>query len=134
MGNPQLGRLVAVYQTDPAYLQRGFFITLLSFLFFLATSGLLYYRGGLVYFILSTAFLIIYLLSLFSLFRFRRTELRVYELGFSFRGRNVPWPEVSGINPSGEIRLSDGKTLVIPKSLLNFQALLDKIRRSSVGE
>ena len=131
MAAPDLGRLIAVHPIDPAYLQRGIFITVLSFLFFLGTSLVLYYRGGLVYFILSTAFLIVYLISLFSIFRIRRAELRVYEFGFSFRGRSVSWSSVSAISPQGEIIIVDDKAIVLPRSLRNFDSVLADLRQLS---
>ena len=132
MAIDQLGRLDAVHRVDPAYMQRAVFITLLSFLFFFGTTMVLYYRGGLVYFVLSTAFLIIYLLSLFSIFRLRRAELRVYESGFSFRGRAVFWSSISSIDDGGLVTFTDKKTIVLPRSLSGFGDIVSDLRRRSL--
>jgi len=56
----------------PAQLQRAVFIAVLSFLFFLAMMFAYYIRQSAVYFLLATAFLIIYLLTMFSFVRMRR--------------------------------------------------------------
>lgn len=56
----------------PAELQRAVFIAVLSFLFFLAMMFAYYIRQSLLYFLLATAFLIIYLITMFSFVRLRR--------------------------------------------------------------
>jgi hypothetical protein len=65
--------------TDPerpeissANFQRAIFLAVLSFLFFVATMLLYYIRQSMLYFLLATAFLIIYVLTMVSLFKMRR--------------------------------------------------------------
>ena len=60
-----LGKLIAVYGIAPAYLQRAVFIVILSFVFFLAMMLVYYIRQNVVYFLLASAFLILYLVTLF---------------------------------------------------------------------
>ena len=48
------------------------FIAVLSFLFFLAMMFAYYIRQSMLYFLLATAFLIVYIITMISLFRLRR--------------------------------------------------------------
>ena len=57
-----------------AKVQRAVFIAVLSFLFFLATMVAFYVRQSMLYFLLATAFLIIYIFTMFSFVRLRRTS------------------------------------------------------------
>ncbi len=60
----------------PAQLQRAVFIAVLSFLFFLAMMFAYYIRQSALYFLLATAFLIIYLITMVSFVRLRKSEDR----------------------------------------------------------
>ena len=53
-------------------LQKAVFIAVLSFLFFLAMMFAYYIRQSPLYFLLATAFLIIYLITMISFVRLRR--------------------------------------------------------------
>lgn len=57
---------------SPAQLQRAVFIAVLSFLFFLAMMFAYYIRQSALYFLLATAFLIVYLITMISFVRLRR--------------------------------------------------------------
>ena len=57
-------------------------------------------------------------------------ELRIYELGFSFRGRSVLWSSISRISPGGEVILTDNKKIFLPRSLTNFDLIVNDLRRS----
>ncbi len=59
-------------EVSPANFQRAVFIAVLSFLFFLATMLLYYVRQSMLYFLLATAFLIVYVVTMVSLFKVRR--------------------------------------------------------------
>jgi len=59
-----------------AKLQRAVFIAVLSFLFFLAMMVAYYIRQSPLYFLLATAFLIIYLAMMISFVRLRRSIAR----------------------------------------------------------
>jgi hypothetical protein len=56
----------------PAQMQRAVFIVVLSFLFFLAMMAMFYVRQSLLYFLLASAFLIIYIVTMISFVRLRR--------------------------------------------------------------
>lgn len=56
----------------PAQAQRAAFVAVLSFLFFLAMMFAFYIRQSMLYFLLATAFLIIYIITMISFVRLRR--------------------------------------------------------------
>ena len=56
----------------PAQVQRAVFIAVLSFLFFLAMMVAYYVRQSLLYFLLATAFLIVYFITMISFVRMKR--------------------------------------------------------------
>lgn len=53
-------------------MQRATFIAVLSFLFFLAMMFAYYIRQSALYFLLATAFLIVYIITMISIVRSRR--------------------------------------------------------------
>ena len=55
-----------------AQVQRAAFIAVLSFLFFLAMMFAYFVRQSLLYFLLATAFLIVYFVTMISFVRLRR--------------------------------------------------------------
>ncbi len=57
---------------DAAQLQRAVFIAVLSFTFFIATMAAYYVWQSLLYFLLATAFLVVYIVMMVSLYRMRR--------------------------------------------------------------
>lgn len=59
---------------SPKQLQRAVFITALSFLFFLAMMFAYYIRQSALYFLLATAFLIVYIITMISFVRLRRSD------------------------------------------------------------
>lgn len=58
---------------SPDQLQRAVFIAVLSFLFFLAMMFAYYVRQSALYFLLATAFLIVYIVTMISFVRLRRS-------------------------------------------------------------
>lgn len=57
---------------SPAHIQRVAFIAILSFLFFLGMMLAYYLRGSLLYFLLATAFLVVYVITMISFVRLRK--------------------------------------------------------------
>ncbi len=62
---------------SPSHLQRAVFIAVLSFLFFLAMMFAYYIRQSPLYFLLATAFLIIYIVTMISFVRLRKSQNRL---------------------------------------------------------
>ena len=122
-----LGRLTAVHVIAPVYVQRAVFMAVLSFMFFLAMMFAFYVRQHILYFFLSSAFLIVYLITMFSWVTQRKRNVEVYENGFKYRKNIVLWSEITEVTGKGEIRMENGKTISIPGTLNDSQNLISEI-------
>jgi len=123
-----LGKLIAVYGPAPAFLQRAVFLTILSFVFFLGTMFIYYVRQGFVYFILASAFLVLYVISLISFFGQRKNLLKVYELGIEFKNNKALWTDIESVSDEGVVQITGDRKMVIPKSLGNFDDIVRHVR------
>lgn len=126
--NKNLGKLVAIHGIAPAYLQRAAFIVVLSFLFFLAMMFAFYIRQSVGYFLLASAFLVLYLLTMFSWVMQRRSVVKIYENGLSYKNRSVLWNEIESVDDAA-INVRDEKLIIIPKTIHDFAKLIDTIRQ-----
>lgn len=126
-----LGRLEVVHVIAPAYVQRAVFIAVLAFMFFLAMMFAFYVRQHILYFFLSSAFLILYLITMFSFVVQRRANVEVYENGFKYRKNVVLWGEITDVNEDGVIKFDDrkAKSITIPSTLRNADIVIAEIRR-----
>ena len=127
--NRNLGKLVAVYELAPEHIQRAVFITALSFLFFLAMMFVFYIRQNILYFLLASAFLVIYLVTLFSWVKQRRSVVKVHENGLNYKGRSTLWSEIESVDDSGSINIRSEKPIILLRTLYKFELLLDAIRQ-----
>lgn len=125
----ELGRLTATQVIAPAYIQRAVFIAVLSFMFFLAMIFAAYIRPHILYFFLATAFLIVYLITMFSFVMQRKANVDVYENGFRYRKNIVLWSEITDVSEKGVVSFGAGKTLTIPSTLNNVENVVSEIRR-----
>ena len=126
-----LGKLVSVHAMAPAHLQRAVFIVILSFLFFLIMMIAYYVRQSLLYFLLSSAFLVIYVITLISWAMHRRSVVEVHENGLSYRGRSIEWSEINGVDDNGTVSLNSGKPIILPKMLDESGRLIAFLRERS---
>lgn len=130
----KLGRLIAVYGVAPEYLQRAVFIALLSFVFFLAMMIAYYMRGSALFFLLATAFLIVYVVTMISWVIQRRGVVEVFEHGLDFRKKRYLWPEIADLNGDGKLTLADGRDIQLPKTLGGLSQLTLLVRtRTTAG-
>jgi Ca2+/Na+ antiporter len=123
-----LGRLVAVHTTSPAQLQRAVFISVLSFLFFMAMMFAFYLRQNIGYFLLATAFLLVYVVTMFSWIRQRRTVVEIYDNGLKFRGRTIVWSDITAIEKTFVLSLAKGEKLQLPTALDRSEELFSHIQ------
>ena len=130
MADPEndLGKLVAIHGIAPAYLQRAIFIVILSFLFFLAMMLVYYIRQNILYFLLASAFLIIYLVTLFSWVMQRKNVVEMHENGLKYKKRSARWSEIERVDAEGSIHVRGDKPIVLPKTLHDSDKLLNIIR------
>jgi len=110
-----LGKLISVYGIAPAYLQRAVFIVVLSFLFFLTMMFAFYIRQSIGYFLLASAFLVIYLITMFSWVMQRKTLVKIHENGFNYKTRSALWSEIESVTDT-TINIRDAKTDHDPKN------------------
>ena len=130
-----LGKLVAIHALAPEHVQRAVFVAVLSFVFFLAMMILFYVRENVLYFLLASAFLVIYIITLLSWIVQRRNVVKVYENGLNYKKRTARWSEIDSVNDGpdvGEVIVRDGKPILLPKTLSSFDALLNNIRQRSL--
>ncbi len=124
----ELGRLVGIYPIAPAYVQRAAFLAVLSFLFFLAMMFAFYALQSFLYFLLSTAFLIVYLITMFSFVMLRRRSVEVFENGIKFRKTSLLWSEISAVSSNGEVSVAGGRSIVIPGTIYDFDSLIQLLQ------
>ena len=129
--NKNLGKLVSVYAMAPAHLQRAVFIVILSFVFFLIMMIAYYVRQSLLYFLLSSAFLVIYVITLISWAMHRRNVVAVHENGINYRGRSVEWSEIKSVDDNGTVSINTGKPIILPKMLDRSDELIHFVREQS---
>lgn len=123
----ELGRLISIHGIAPSYLQRAVFIVVLSFMFFLGMMFAFYVRQSVGYFLLASAFLVLYLITMFSWMMQRRTVVKVHERGFQYKDRTVLWDQIETIE-EGSIRLSEAKPVTIPNTIHESEKLVALIR------
>jgi hypothetical protein len=129
--SPDLGKKLSTHGISPVYLQRGAFIAVLSFAFFLAMMFGFYIRQSMGYFLLATAFLIIYLLTLVSWFMQRKNLITIHENGLKFRNREKLWSDITKVEDSGRIEVTDGLPFEIPTTVHDFERVIRMIRFKS---
>jgi hypothetical protein len=107
MENPEkLGKLISVHMIAPAFLQRAVIVAVLAFLFFLVTMTMFSMWRNFLYFFLATAFLLVYLATMFGWLMLRKNILKIYENGLTYRKSTVRWSELERV----ETQTHNGKT------------------------
>ena len=124
MSQQNLGKLVTVYGIAPAFLQRAVIIAALSFIFFLVTLAMFSMWRNFLYFFLSTAFLLVYLATMFGWLMMRKNLLRIYENGLTYRKFTARWDEIASLETSRtdtklncEIRKTKGEKIALTESI-----------------
>jgi hypothetical protein len=130
-----LGKLVAVHATAPAYIQRAAIVALLSFLFFVGMLVAFAARRHFMYLLLAAAFFVVNIFTLIGFLMQRRNVVRVYERGLSYGRTRIEWNSITTfqIADSGELEIetADGPKSSIPKSIDRVDLLAQSIRRNT---
>ncbi|MEQ1605486.1 MAG: hypothetical protein ABL999_11525 [Pyrinomonadaceae bacterium] len=124
-----LGRLTATHVIAPAYIQRAVFTAVLSFMFFLGMIFAAYIRPHILYVFLATAFLIVYLITMFSFVMQRKANVEIYENGFRYRKNIILWNAITGVSDKGEVSV-DNKRIALPQTISDLPGLVANIRRN----
>ena len=127
-----LGRVVSIHGTSPVYLQRGAIVAILSFVFFMSMLVVFYVSQQIIYFILSTAFLIVYIFTLIGWVMQKRNTVSIYENGIGHRSFTAAWDEIQSVkaDETSGIRVEkvDGKTVTIPRTISDFAIIVGTIK------
>ena len=140
MPSPQkdLGTLVSVHGTSPVFLQRAAIVAVLSFFFFMAMLVIFYLRQQIIYFVLSTAFLIVYVFTLIGWVMQKRNLVSIYEDGVTYKKFSARWDEMQSVRATHQEGISltrnDGQSITIPKTIANFAQIAAAIRSNLPSE
>lgn len=125
-----LGKLTGVFPISPAFAQRAVFVAVLSFMFFLSMMFAFYLLKNIIYFILSSAFLILYVIMMFAWLMQKRSAVELYENGIIIKKRRISWDDVASVDEHGELRLKTNDKLMISTSLYERGLLISHIERN----
>ncbi len=129
---PALGKLVSVHPTSPAYLQRAAIVTALSFLFFMGTLLIFYLHQSIGYFVLSTAFLVVYIFTMIGWAMQRRNRVSIFENGIAYRKFAARWDEIKSVTADSKsgiiIRKLAGDSVEIGRSIMGIDEIASTIR------
>lgn len=107
----------------------------ISLFFFLAMMLLVYLRGHFGYFLLSTAFLVVFIFTTIGWWMQRRNVVEVFDRGLAFRKFTAAWDQITEVerSPDGALRLkkNDKAVITIPKALDALDRLEAHIRDRS---
>lgn len=128
-----LGRLISVHGTSPATLQRAAIVAVLSFFFFMAMLLVFYLRQQIVYFVLSTAFLVVYVFTLIGWVMQKRNLVTIYENGITYRKFISKWDEIQSVRSDTTTGLTivktNGEKVTIGKNIADFNEIAVTIRK-----
>ena len=124
-----LGKLVAVHAMAAEHIQRAAFVAVLAFVFFVGSMFLFYVRESLLYFLLSSGFLVVYLITMLSWVVQRKNVVQIFEGGFSYKAKQASWDQISVVADDGTITLKDEKQIIISPAIDKLPTLLDLIRQ-----
>ena|SRR5215213_4995422 len=137
---PGLGKLISVHGISPLFLQRAAIVAVVSFLFFLATLLYFYLEQSIGYFVLSSAFLVVYIFTMIGWVIQKRNTVSLYENGITHRKFSATWDEIQSVKVDAATGItivkSSGESLAIGKTTADIGriALLIKQKLSEAGE
>jgi hypothetical protein len=131
MSELPLGKLETTHEVSPVFLQRAVIVAALSFVFFMAMLFGFYMRQNIGYFLLSTAFLMVYILTMFGWLMMRKNSLKVYENGIVYKKFTARWDEIESIGAtdkkSFEITKINGEKVILSEAIQNIESVIKRI-------
>jgi hypothetical protein len=128
-----LGKLIGIHATAPVFLQRAAVVAILSFVFLTAILIAFYIRQHFGYFLLSAAFLIVYVFTMIGWWMQKRNTVELYENGFIYRKSELLWNDVKSVELDEGSGLSvvkkDGEKIIIPRAIDRLEPLTAIIRK-----
>ena len=135
MGNSRkdLGRRISIHGTSAATLQRAAVVAILSFFFFLSMLIVFYVRQQVVYFVLASAFLIVYVFTLIGWLMQKRNIVTLYEDGITYRKFRSTWDEIKSVKADTDTGITlvkdDGESVTLGKSVADIGRVALLIRQ-----
>ena len=128
-----LGNLISKHGTSPLFLQRAAVVAGLSFLFFMAMLLVFYFRQQFIYFVLSTAFLVVYIFTLIGWVMQKRNLVSIYENGIAHRKFASTWDEIKSVKSDAGSGITivgkNGESTTIGRSVADVDAIALTIRK-----
>ena len=127
-----LGSLISTHGTSSVFLQRAAIVAALSFFFFLTTLLFFYLQQSIGLFILSTAFLIVYIFTMIGWVMQKRNLVTIYENGIARRKFVATWNEIKSVKADADSGITivkfDGESLTIGKTTAGIARIATLIR------
>ena len=124
-----LGSIISIHAITPAFVQRAVFVAVLAFMFFLAMMLAFYLRQNVVYFLLASAFLVLYIVMMFAWVTQQKNVVEIYDGGISYKKNVLTWKEIKAIDDEGILSLYNGKPIILPRSVDKFEIMISTIRQ-----
>ena len=105
----------------------------LSFIFFMTMMFAYYLLKSIGYFLLATAFLLIYIATMYSFLTLRKKVVEVFENGLRMGSDHMLWNDIESVDEKGNMRFQS-KDLTIPTSLHERDALIAHIRQMRASQ
>jgi hypothetical protein len=130
--NTDLGKLISTHSTAPLFLQRAAIVAVLSFVFFLLMLLVFYVRQQIGYFILSSAFLVLYIFTLIGWVMQKRSVVRIYDNGLRYKKFQTRWDEIEAVTANVKgLSIAKGRrdTTLIPHSVNGYAAIVAAVKQ-----
>ena len=128
-----LGPLLSTHGISPVFLQRAVIVAILSFLFFIITLLFFYIQQELMFFVMSTAFLVIYILTMIGWVMQKRNLVTIHENGVAYRKFAATWDEIKSVTADSRSGITivklGGDSTVIGRSIAGVNEIAATIRR-----
>jgi len=128
-----LGNLISKHGTSPLFLQRAAVVAGLSFLFFMGMLLVFYVRQQFIYFVLSTAFLVVYIFTMIGWAMQKRNVVSIYENGITYRKFAASWDEITSVRSDTKSGVTlvktGGETVTIGESVANVDEIAVVIKK-----
>lgn len=134
MASTDFGKLERTHGIAPAFMQRAVIVAVLSFLFFLGMMLGFYVRQNIGYFLLASAFLLVYVLTMFGWLVMRKYNVKIYENGIVYKKFEALWNEIeavetktSGNKINFEIRKKSGETINLSEAIDGIRHIIERV-------
>lgn len=107
-------------------------MAVVSFVFFLLMLLVFYVRQQIGYFVLSSAFLVLYIFTLIGWIMQKRNVVRIYDKGLKYKKFEVRWDEIEAVTANAEgVSIAKGRRdrTIIPHSVNGYAAIVAAVKQ-----